>query len=109
MTEAADALMADAPLQALRVEAAEAYAVAKQLMRAREVALGVARDPSAPKGVRADAYALLMKGVGREQGDWSLAESSMTNGSRCDQATQGERMGTDHRQSVASCIARYSR
>jgi hypothetical protein len=73
--EAADAVMAIGPSQALAVEAGAAYYGARDYQQARVVLMGVARDPSAPATLRADAYALLMRVVGNVQEDWKLAQT----------------------------------
>jgi hypothetical protein len=71
--EAAEAVLAIGPSHAVRVEAAQGLARAGNFARAREVLVAVARDPGAPDVARADAYALLMRVVGDEQGDWNFA------------------------------------
>lgn len=70
---AAERLLAIGPSHLLRVEAARAYARGGEFGRAREVLIGVARDPGAPEAVRSDAYAFLMEVVGNEQGEWPFA------------------------------------
>jgi hypothetical protein len=71
--EAADDLLAVGPSQALRFEAGAGFAKCRDFDRAREILLSVARDPSAPRLVRADAYHLLMHVAGNGQDDWQLA------------------------------------
>jgi hypothetical protein len=71
--QAADDLMASGPTQVFRLEAGRGYGMARELPRAKEVLMGVARDQSAPRQARVSAYQLLMRVVGAELGDWELA------------------------------------
>lgn len=73
LTESADDLMSLGPAQAYRLDAGRAYALAGQYKRAQEVLIGVARDPSAPPVIRADAYNQLLRVVGLQLDDWPLA------------------------------------
>jgi hypothetical protein len=70
---AAERLLAIGPSHLLRMEAAQAYARGHELGRAREVLISVAREPGAPEAVRADAYDLLVRVVGDDQGEWRFA------------------------------------
>lgn len=70
---AAEELLAVGPSHLWRVEAGRAFARGREFGRAREVLIGVAREPGAPQMVRADAYELLMEVVGNELGDWKIA------------------------------------
>jgi len=74
LKEAASDLLAAGPNQRYRFEAGQALARADELPRAKEVLMSVARDPSAPEPVRADAYALLVRIVGERMTDWRLAK-----------------------------------
>jgi hypothetical protein len=72
--EAADALMATAPGQGLRLECGQAYGKIREYARAREVLMSVANDDTAPSALRAHAYALLVLTVGRHLQDWAEAD-----------------------------------
>jgi hypothetical protein len=74
MKQAADELMAVAPGQVLKLECGRAYAKTGELSRAREVLFQVAEDETAPSGVRADAYSLLVRIVGPKFGEWNAAD-----------------------------------
>jgi hypothetical protein len=74
MKEAADDLMAIGPAQTLKLECGRVYAHTGGLARAREVLAQVAEDESAPSRVRADAFALLVRIVGPQLGEWGLAD-----------------------------------
>jgi hypothetical protein len=65
--------MSIGPTQVYRFEAGRAYALAGEYRRAQEVLVNVARDPSAPLQVRADAYNQLLRVVGLHLDDWRLA------------------------------------
>lgn len=71
--EAADDVLSIGPGQGPRVEAARGYAMVGDYARAKEVLMGVARDPSAPATVQGEAYGLLMRVVGPELDDWRTA------------------------------------
>jgi hypothetical protein len=73
MKEAADAVMSLGPSQQLRLDAGRAYLKSGHLDRAREVLLGVARDPGGPPAIRSEAYRFLLMVVGTEQEDWRSA------------------------------------
>jgi tetratricopeptide (TPR) repeat protein len=73
LKEAAADLLAAGPNQRFRLEAGRAFEQADDLSRAKEVLVSVARDPSAPATVRADAYARLVRVVGERMHDWLLA------------------------------------
>lgn len=70
---AADDLMAAGPPQGARVEAGRGYGLCGDFDRAQEVLITVARDPSGPPLVRAEAYRLLLDAVGNRLGNWELA------------------------------------
>jgi len=70
---AAEELLAVGPSHLWRVEAGRAFARGRHFDRAREVLIGVAREPGAPQMVRADAYELLMGVVGNDLDGWELA------------------------------------
>lgn len=70
---AADDLMAAGPPQGARVEAGRGYGLCRDFERAQEVLMTVARDPSAPPLVRAEAFRLLLDAVGNQLGNWDLA------------------------------------
>lgn len=71
--QAADDLMSIAPTQSHRLEAGRGYAMVGDFPRSKEVLVAIARDNSAPRVARGQAYALLMRVVGRELGDWDSA------------------------------------
>lgn len=75
---AADRVMAIAPSQAIRVECGRAFARSGNLLHAQEVLLGVARDPGAATGTRADAYDLLVRIAGHEENRWDRAHDLLT-------------------------------
>lgn len=72
---AADDLLGSGPAQAMRLEAGRAYAMCENYPRARETLLAVARDPSAPRTSRAEAYRLLLRVVGEQMNEWHLART----------------------------------
>ena len=70
---AAEELLAIGPSHLMRVEIGRAFARGRDFPRARQVLIGVAREPGAPQMVRADAYEFLMEVVGNDLGEWELA------------------------------------
>jgi hypothetical protein len=57
----------------VRLECGRAFLQCEDAGRAKEVLIGLATDPAAPRRIRASAFDLLMPLCGRQLGEWGLA------------------------------------
>jgi hypothetical protein len=73
MKAAAQAILATGPGQELRLQCARALLHARQPDEALVAAIGVAREPSAPRLVRVDAFELTVRILGPIKNDWGRA------------------------------------
>ena len=77
MREAARAILAAGPGQDLRLQCAYALLHAREVDEALATAIGVAREPSAPRLVRANAYELAVRILGPAKKEWSRAREML--------------------------------
>jgi hypothetical protein len=73
MKDAARAILASGPGQDLRLQCARALLHAREPEEALTAAIGVAREPSAPRLIRADAYDVAVRILGPVKDDWDRA------------------------------------
>ena len=73
MKEAARAILATGPGQELRLQCARALLHAREPDDALAAAIGVAREPSAPRPVRADAFEVAVRILGPIKNEWGRA------------------------------------
>lgn len=77
MREAARAILAAGPGQDLRLQCAYALLHAREVDEALTTAIGVAREPSAPRLVRANAYELAVRILGPAKQEWTRAREML--------------------------------
>jgi hypothetical protein len=82
MKEAARAILAAGPGQDLRLQCARGLLQSREPDEALVAAIAVAREPSAPRLVRADAFELTVRILGPLKGEWGRARAMLDDWNR---------------------------